>query len=271
VPQPEINVRVLETGEIRVDGHEVSLDELAAALDAARLDGSVVHYSHDNPDLQKPPEVDPIMRMITQRRLRVSLDALPRTAPAAEEKPESNVIQFPGIEMLFAKVRKHAAANRGVSLLRQDQKVYVLPAPLPGSINPQMEAGIKATVPSEQPRNIAAIAAPGALSGGDATKPPTVQDISRQVPFFGFLVGLAYVGHAVWIFEASAAWMPAGCEDADLLVMDSHAVSALPQGWATDAGTIMRNPNILVFDRTRQKMGALRTAGEVPGRIEFPN
>ena len=37
------------------------------------------------------------------------------------------------------------------------------------------------------------------------------------------------------------------------------------------AAGVMRNANILAYDRSRSKMGALRTAGEVPGKIEFPN
>jgi hypothetical protein len=96
-------------------------------------------------------------------------------------------------------------------------------------------------------------------------------DIARHVPFLGLLVGLAYVGHAVWIFDAVPALMPAGCEDADVLVVDSNAVATLPSGWMDDARLVMRNPNILVYDRVRQKVGALITAGEVPGAIEFPN
>ena len=59
--------------------------------------------------------------------------------------------------------------------------------------------------------------------------------------------------------------------DADVLVVDSGAIAALPQGWDEDAAVVMRNPNILVYDRNRQKIGAIRTAGEVPGRIEFPS
>jgi hypothetical protein len=207
------------------------------------------------------------MKLIAANRLRIALST------AAEEGPEaarpSNVIEFPGNEVFFSKVRRLAGGNRGISLVRADQTHYVLPAPPPGTINEQMVAGVKSVVSSEQPRNIAAIAAADALAG-DPSRPPQVTDVARHVPFFGLLVGLAYVGHPVWIFEAQPSMMPAGCEEADILILDSNAIATLPPGWAVDAGAVMRNPNILMFDRTRHKIGALRTAGEVPGRIEFP-
>jgi len=272
--QPELNIHILATGEIRLDGQEATIDDVAGALDAAKLDGATVRYRRDEPSAEAPSEAEQIIQMITARRLRIALSPSPDSEDAIVAEPAaentSKVIEFPGIELLFAKLRKQAAGNRGVTLLRPDQVLYSLAAPAPGTINPQMEAGVKAMVPADQKRNIAAISAAGALSAGDPGKPPAVVDIARQVPFFGLLIGLAYIGHAVWLFEGIETMMPAGCEDADLLLVDSHAVASLPSSWTTDAGAIMRNPNILVWDRARNRMGALRTAGEVPGRIEFP-
>lgn len=181
----------------------------------------------------------------------------------------SNVIEWPAIEVFFAKVRKQAAASRGVSLVRPDRTHFILPAPPDGTITAQMVNRVKAAIPSDEPRNIAAIAAPGGLAG-DPKQKPTLPDMARRVPFFGLLIGLAYVGHAVWIFEASPEVVTAGCEDADILVVDSDAIAVLPPGWAVDAAIAMRNANILAYDRGRHKIGALRTAGEVPGKIEFP-
>ena len=143
-------------------------------------------------------------------------------------------------------------------------------APPQGAISEQMIASVKAVVTSEEPRNIAAIAAADALAG-DPSKPPSLPDIARRVPFFGSLMGLAYVGHAVWIFEAVAALLSDGCEDADVLIVDSNAIATLPSGWSESASGVMRNANILVYDRNREKIGAMCTAGVVPGRIEFPN
>jgi hypothetical protein len=263
----DLKVSVLSSGDILLDGRQVSLSELEEAFQAAKVDGSVVKYYRENPQGEAPPEAEAVVKLIVANRLRVALT--PNADFSDQPARPSNVLEWPGIETFFAKVRKQAAGSRGVSLVRPDRSHYVLPAPPPGAISPQMEAGVKAVIPSDQPRNVAAIVASGALAG-DPSKPPALPDIAKRVPFFGLLIGLAYTGHAVWIFEASPEAMPAGCEDADVLIVDSDALAALPTGWAVDAAIIMRNPNILAFDRTRQKLGALRTAGEVPGRIEFP-
>jgi len=181
----------------------------------------------------------------------------------------TDLIEWPGIETFFAKVRKQAAGSRGVSLVRPDRLHFILPAPPTGSIGSRMVEGVKAAIPSEQPRNVAAIAAAGALAGDPSSK-PALPDIAKRVPFFGLLVGLAYIGHAVWVFEALPEMATAGCEDADVLIVDSDAIATLGPAWAVDASVVMRNANILVYDRKRGRIGAMRTAGEVPGRIEFP-
>ncbi len=226
------------------------MDELEAALEAAKDIGSPVQYDGER--------VAAVLKLITDMRLRLLAGS------------EPNVIEMPGIETFFAKVRKLAAGSRGVSLVRPDRGHFILPAPPAGFIRPEMVEGVKAVIPSEQPVNVAAMAAPGALVGDPGQK-PSLPEIARRVPFMGLLVGLAYTGHAVWMFEASAETVAAGCADADVLIADSECLAVLPQDWAVDAALVMRNPNLLVFDRSRHKIGAIRTAGEVPGRIEFPN
>ena len=273
-PGEKLKISVLQSGQILLDGREVDLTELETALQQAKLQGSAVHYYRENPAGPAPPAAEAVLKLIVANRLRIALSTQPDFSenyvpPAAEPKP-SNVIEFPGVETLFAKVRRHTKDSRAITVVRPDQMVYVMPAPPAGSINPQTTAGIKSLVPSDEPRNIAAVLAPGVLAG-DPAKPPKVAELSRQVPFYGLLIGLAYVGHTVWVFEAIPSMLNAGCEDADVLVVDSNALAGLPRGWGVDAAGVMRNANILAYDRSRSKMGALRTAGEVPGKIEFPN
>ena len=238
-------------GRILLDGREVSLSELEEVLAAARLDGATVQYDREAPESEGPAVTDAVMKLITENRLRIAF------APQAGQP--GKVLEFPGMEEFFAKVRKQAESNRGVLLILPDQKRMMLPAPAAGTINSQMIQGVNNVISSEQPRNIAAIAGETAL----AVDP-------RRVPFLGLLVGLAYVGHSVWMFEARPSFLPAGCEEADVLVVDSNALSTLPHGWAEDAAGVMRNANILVYDRSQRRIGAMRTAGEIPGRIEFP-
>lgn len=259
IATPEsLKVTVLASGKILLDGSEVNLSRLEEVLIAAKSRGALVRYDRENATGPAPPEAEAVMNLITSQHPRIALSGV------------SNVIEMPGLETLFAKVRRYAGSNRGVSLLRPDRTHFILPAPPQGSIGQQMVDGVKAVIPSDQPRNIAAIVAPGVLAG-DSSQKPSLPAIAKRVPFMGLLVGIAYAGHAVWMFEASAETAAPGSEDADVLIVDSDAVAAMPQDWAVDAALVMRNPNVLVYDRSRHKIGAMRTAGEVPGRIEFPN
>ena len=251
-----MNVSVLASGKILLDDREVDSSQLAEALDEAKANGLVIRYNRENAAGPPPPEVEQVMKMITERRLRVTLEGI------------SNVIAMPGIEAFFAKVRKRAGESRGVSLIRPDRTHYILPSPPEGAISPQMIDGVKAVIPSDRPRNVAAIVARGALTNNPAEK-PSLPEVAKRVPFMGLMVGLAFTGHAVWMYEASEEWTTAGAEEADVLIVDSDAIPALPPGWAVDAALVMRNPNLLVYDRSRHRVGAIRTAGEVPGRIEF--
>jgi hypothetical protein len=266
VSAPEIEISVTASGQVFLDGREVSLSELEEALPAAKLDGTTVRYTRENPESDAPEVAEQVMKLIAANRLRIAFSP----SPDIPVEKTAKVLEFPGIETIFAKVRRQAAKHRGIVLVRPDNILYQLAAPPEGSISEPMIAGVKAMISSEQPRNIAAIAAVGALAA-EPGKAPALRVVGRKVPFFGLLIGLAYAGNAVWIFEGVESMVPAGCEDADVLIIDSDAVATLPRDWATDAGRIMRNSNILVYDRTREKMGALQTAGVVPGRIEFPN
>ena len=257
-----LKITVSASGRILLQDREVDLHDLEAALQTAKAEGALVEYDRENPASPAPPEAEAVLKLIGDHKLRLAL------APRTESERSSNVVELPGPEHFFAKVRRRSAAHRGVSLVRPDRTLFALPAPPPGAISARMLAGVKAVIPSEEPRNIAAIAPPGTLAAA-AGNSPTLPDLGRQVPFFGLLIGLAYTGHAVWIFEASALLFPAGCEDADVLLVDSDAIVALPPDWLEDAGGLMRNANILIYDRTRQKLGAARTAGVIPGRIEF--
>ena len=74
-------------------------------------------------------------------------------------------------------------------------------------------------------------------------------DISKTIPFFGILLGFAYIGHAVWIFEGHGGALVAGCRDADVLIVDGAMVPHLQTDWPTAASSVMRSREISVHDR----------------------
>lgn len=271
MPNSEIlKIKVLSSGVVLLNGEPVTLLDLEAVFTEAREDETPVLFEREHPEAALSPEAEAVLKLIRAHRLRISLGGSDQSSAEAPK-----VVELPVMDNLFAKLRRQSAQIRGISLLRPDRSSFVLAAPAPGTIPEMMTSAVTALVPPGKSRNIAAIAAPGSLVG-DPAAPPTLADVARQVPFFGLLVALAYTGNVAWIFDASLATgsagiISAGCRDADVLMLDSDALPALPRGWQESAGAAMRNANILVFDRSRQKLGALRTAGEVGGQLEFPN
>ena len=74
-------------------------------------------------------------------------------------------------------------------------------------------------------------------------------DISGTIPFLGILMGFAYIGHSVWVFEGHSSALRAGCREADVLIVDGGMVPHLQKDWLSIASSSMRKPEIYVHDR----------------------
>jgi hypothetical protein len=113
-----------------------------------------------------------------------------------------------------------------------------------------MVVAIERLIPSTTKRNIAVI--------GDTTwaldTQPGLNAASQAIPFWGFLMGFAFVGHSVWVFDGTADRLKAGCRDADVLIVDCASLGGLPSDWQPEAARSMRNPEILVHDRSSFKL-----------------
>jgi len=99
---------------------------------------------------------------------------------------------------------------------------------------------MEAMISPKVKRNIAAIA---------YTELEAVAEAPTTIPFFGILMGLAYIGHSVWIFEGHSSALAAGCKDADVLIVDSSMVPFLRNDWAPTASGVMRQAEIYLHDR----------------------
>jgi len=71
----------------------------------------------------------------------------------------------------------------------------------------------------------------------------------RRSRYLGFLLGFAYIGHAVWVFEGHPSALASGCRNADVLLVDGAMVPHLQQDWVAVASRAMRRPEIFVHDR----------------------
>ncbi len=102
-------------------------------------------------------------------------------------------------------------------------------------------AAVEGMIPPKVKRNIATIA----YTELSALR----SDISKTIPFFGILLGFAYIGHAVWVFEGHASALAAGCKDANVLIVDGEMVPHLQADWASVASNVMKGREIYIHDR----------------------
>ncbi len=173
----------------------------------------------------------------------------------------------PTIEEWFKKAREYAAQGNLV-VVREDGKHLLLPAIHPSSVKPEMTAAVEQMIPSTTKRRVAVISETSWASCGK----PSLQAGSQAIPFLGFLTGFAHIGHSVWIFHGSHDLLCAGCRGADVLIVDSASLAALPRDWQVEAASTMRNPQILVHDRASYKLlSAVSNQNAAQVLIETPS
>jgi hypothetical protein len=69
------------------------------------------------------------------------------------------------------------------------------------------------------------------------------------VPNLSYLVGAACLGNTVVSFEGHADSFAAGCQDADMLILDDAMLPLLRPDWAAIALDKLRQPRIILFGR----------------------
>ncbi len=127
------------------------------------------------------------------------------------------------IEQIFSEARRAARGETRPPGTEPNDRFYVVvtpgrmvmykPCPPCGSMPAEQLAPIEKLLPATIKRNIAVIT--------NTELQALMKEISRAVPFVGMLMGFAYIGHAVWLFEGHPSALQAGCREADLLIVDS--------------------------------------------------
>ncbi|MBM3136781.1 MAG: hypothetical protein FJZ98_01190 [Chloroflexi bacterium] len=156
------------------------------------------------------------------------------------------------IDLIFGRAREAADESTiGSDGLYHRQVIIVTPGrlligkecPLPGEFpGGELEKLINLLPPSP-PRSIAVIA----YTYLEALK----QDLLKAIPFFGFLMGFATIGHKVWVFEGHPTALTAGCHDADLLMVDGGLLLDLEKigNWHEEVLKSMRGSEIKIVTR----------------------
>ena len=158
------------------------------------------------------------------------------------------------IHRVFDQARKSAAGehapgkdhSRQVVLVTPGRMLMLQPCPPPGSMPQDMVSQVERLVSPKVKRKIAVIAYTELQA--------ITKGLSQAIPFFGMLVGMAYIGHSVWIFEGHATALAAGCEGADVLIVDSGMVPHLAAEWQTLAASGAPAIQIYIHDRTNHSL-----------------
>lgn len=138
-------------------------------------------------------------------------------------------------------------------MVSPELKLLTMACPPQGSMPQATVAQVRQLMPGDTRHNIAVFAETEGIHD--------VVSAGRTIPFFGMLIGLAYVGHAVWVFPGPESAVPAACRGADLLLVDSVMSNRVTAQTLNHAAELMRSPNILVHDRANYKLRVFRQAG----------
>jgi hypothetical protein len=172
------------------------------------------------------------------------------------------------IEEVFANIRKIAAGDKGqggLVILRPNRSYLHVPPMTATAELKKFAEGLEKLIPSAKQRNISVISYTE-FGGGDV---PNITEANKSIPFFGLLMGLSYLGHAVWVFEGHPSALAAGCRDADVLIVDSAMLPFLQAGWHDAVSAVMRNANLLVHNRANFQLLIARKVGTGGARLEF--
>jgi len=285
-----LKISLLASGAILLDGQPADLEQLDGALERVKQHHGQVWYYRESGGVQPPPAGLAVIQLVMRHKLPISLSSKadfsdwvdgkgvshPRGAEGATARgagprmPE--VSMRSDIQEVFARLRQTAAApgvEGGLAILKPDRTHLVMPRLAATPSLESMAKNMDRLIPGAVKRNIAVIAY--TLFDAQPGTVPGLAEVSKAIPFLGILVGLSYIGHAVWVFEGHASALAAGCRDADVLIVDSAMRVYLAPAWAADAAAAMRNPNILVHDRATFQLAMVRKAGTDGKGLQFPN
>jgi hypothetical protein len=130
---------------------------------------------------------------------------------------------------------------RNIVVVTPGRMLMLQSCPPPGSVPKSKVQPIEEMLPPQVKRNVAAIVYTDFAARST--------DMATAIPFYGFLVGFAYIGHAVWVFEGHPSALAAGCRDADVLLVDDAMIPHLQADWIAVASKVMKNAEIYVHSR----------------------
>lgn len=253
-----LKLSLLASGAVLLDGQPIEIGNLDQVFTTAKESNTGVLYYREAIGGESSAQSMELIKLMVKHKLPVSMSTKPDFSDVVDPKAV--------FEKVFEHVRKLTA--RGLVIVRPNMKHLVLPPMSETSSLKSAAANMEKLMPSKVKRNVAVISN---ASFKAEVEVPDITEVAKSIPFFGMLMGLTYIGHAVWIFEGHATTLAAGCRGADALIVDSVKLPVLSRGWQDTAASVMRNANILIHNRETFQLGIARKAAEGKDLLAFPN
>jgi hypothetical protein len=180
----------------------------------------------------------------------------------------------PDLQGVFAKARIEIASGdeRRIGIVTPGRMIMLQPAPPPGSIAKEFVAQVSQLLPSAKPLNITFV--------GHPQLEALMQDKAKCIPQLGQLLGFAYLGHSVIVFEGHPSAFEYALRDCDVLMIDSGMLPFLQPDWLDVALRAARpGAKMIVQDRKtgrlqpviKSKNAAGWRYGEPDGEASYAN
>ncbi len=152
------------------------------------------------------------------------------------------------------------AGQRYVAIVTPGRMLSFVPAPAPGAKSEKELAPLKAMLGNDRPLQITAISYTFLKA--------YLEDKTRTkcIPFLGILLGFAYLGHNVLVFEGHASALQYGVQGSDLLIIDSGMLPFLPEDWASVVfPAIKPGARVLIHERKSFGLTPVTRKSDPPG------
>jgi hypothetical protein len=138
-----------------------------------------------------------------------------------------------------------ASSGRSVAIITPGRLIMPIACPPASAASTEMLEGVRRIVAENPKQQITVIANNNVV----AASAFTAREANMLIPFLGYLLGLAFDGHTVVVFEGHPSALAAGCEDSTLLLVDQAMIEHLQRDWASVASAAMNARQILIFGR----------------------
>jgi hypothetical protein len=152
------------------------------------------------------------------------------------------------LRSVFMQARQLSAGTetgRSVAIVTPGRLIMPVACPPANAVSAQMLEGVRRIVPENPKQQITVIGYNNVV----AASAFTAREANALIPFLGYLMGMAFDGHTVVVFEGHPSALAMGCEGSTLLLVDQAMAEHLQADWASVAASAMKTPNMLMFGR----------------------